>query len=190
MPRLTLQYGGSFLEPIEGALFFPPLFERLAQEPTVDRNLLKGCAVKVEDFVVGQNPIAPGDVQIAVAHLELALLDDRRSPLVLDELSDRLQVYLREYFARTLANRVQGCYLTSDVRLIPARWHRSVSRRAPSPIARSNSSASHRRAQGASSTRGVCTSQRARIVRGIGRGANRLAPSLQLMTCGPMRCRV
>lgn len=131
MPRLTLLYGGSFHEPITSGLFFPPLYAKLTLEPSINPMLLKGFAIKVDDFVIGSQFTESGGASVSVAHLELALLDDRRSPLILEELADCMQDHMRGFFARSLADQTCGCYITSDVRLIPAKWHRSISRRAP-----------------------------------------------------------
>lgn len=128
MPRMTLQFGGSFLECVTGELFFPPLFDELAQEPTINRDLLKGFIWRIDDFAIGHHQ-GPLDAQaVSFAHLEMAILDDRRSDGVVDKLATTISDYTKRYFQLSLAHEKMHCYITTDIRPIKARWHRSIAR--------------------------------------------------------------
>lgn len=138
MPRLTLQCGGALIENVTSANFFPPLFEELAQEPSINRDLLKGFVCRKDDFAIGRHQLLLPSSQPSFAHLEMAVLDDRRSDDVLDQLANCIAIYTKRYFHLSLTNLNSCCYITSDIRLIKARWHRSIARGAASSNSVSN----------------------------------------------------
>lgn len=127
MPRFTLTISGQFREPISAHEFFSPLFSQLAKEPTINPDLLKGTLQKADGLVVGLlgNRSSP---KPSCAHLTVEVLDDRRSPFILDEFADIIDNYIREHFRKSLADSQLRCFITCDIRYIPARWHRSIAR--------------------------------------------------------------
>ncbi len=131
MPRMTLQFGGPFLERVTGELFFPPLFDELAQEPTINRDLLKGFICRIDDFAIGRHQNSLVAQAVSFAHLEMAVLDDRRSDLIADRLATSISEYTKRFFQLTLAHEQMHCYITTDIRPIKARWHRSIARGEP-----------------------------------------------------------
>ena len=127
MPQLTLTIGGPFREPISGKEFFAPLFSQLSLEPTINPELLKGTVRKIDEFAIGVHSNQLTTLS-AFAHLEMAVLDGRRTSQTVDTLANQLDKYVRDYFQRSIKAARLRCYITSDVRLIPERWHRSISR--------------------------------------------------------------
>lgn len=128
MPRLSLYFGGPFLETVNGSRFFPPLFAELSKKPSINLDLLKGFAMRIDDFAIGRQKLLACSHPKSFVHLEMAVLKNRRSDEELDDLTTCMEIYTEKYFQQSLCDPKKRCYITCDIKAIDQRWHRSIAR--------------------------------------------------------------